>query len=63
MFIGTPSTVVWPVRSLVSLTKFSEICDMHELVWFAVSVRLSDYLVIVMRLRRDHPIQVRGLVS
>ncbi len=41
MFIRTPPTGFSRALSLVSPPNFSEICDMHELPWFAVLGILS----------------------
>ena len=41
MFIQTPPTGFSRALSLVSPPNFSEICDMHELPWFAVLGILS----------------------
>ena len=54
MFVWAPPTSGLGVLVLVSMTNFLEICDMHEPALHAIW-EPSDYLMIVMRLRRDKP--------
>ena len=59
MFIRTPPTGFSRALSLVSPPNFSEICDMHELPWFAVLGILShDRNAASPRLSRDTPLWI-----